>query len=144
MTSTISRRLFYSALLAAVLILGDAGLKYFSTGQSYSLSYFAITNAVNYYWLFSLKLPQLLGFGFTIIILLVISKQLFWNYQNSGFSFWGYLLILIGGGINVVERLIWGFVRDPLKIGSGNWNMADIYILVGLLIVFFSFKSTDT
>jgi lipoprotein signal peptidase len=42
-------------------------------------------------------------------------------------------LILAGGASNGLDRVLLGFVRDPVSIGAWSGNLADIFIGVGVL-----------
>ena len=44
------------------------------------------------------------------------------------------LLVILGGGIsNFVDLVRFGYVRDPLSIGTLLFNVADIFILLGTI-----------
>lgn len=44
------------------------------------------------------------------------------------------LLVVLGGGVSNFSDLIrFGYVRDPLSIGTFIFNVADIFILLGTI-----------
>lgn len=49
-------------------------------------------------------------------------------------------LILAGGTSNGLDRMILGFVRDPVHIASWSGNVADILIGVGVLWAIFTYS----
>jgi lipoprotein signal peptidase len=53
-------------------------------------------------------------------------------------------LILAGAVSNVGERTIFGFVRDWVYIYTGVFNLADGYIILGIIILFFYSLMTKT
>lgn len=43
-------------------------------------------------------------------------------------------LIAVGGVANIIDRIRFGYVRDPLLIGSLYFNGADICIAIGIIL----------
>lgn len=66
--------------------------------------------------------------GLSIVLVLVLA--VFWlrNYD------YGSGLMLIGGMINLVDRFVFGYVRDYWKIGWVYNNLADWIIQAGVII----------
>lgn len=60
-----------------------------------------------------------------------------WWYRSSTKEIekLGLLMVILGGIINLIMRLIWGEVVDYLCITGLCFNMADILIVVGVLLV---------
>jgi len=51
-----------------------------------------------------------------------------------------FLLLAGGGASNIYDYIVWGAIRDPLKIGSIYFNIADISIVAGIaLLLYFSY-----
>jgi lipoprotein signal peptidase len=42
------------------------------------------------------------------------------------------LTILAGGISNLIDRLLWGGVRDIFVLGTLYWNLADLWIVLGV------------
>ena len=68
-------------------------------------------------------------FIFLSIILVVFLTKIWW--QNS---FKGIDLMVVGGWINLIDRIIFGYVRDYWQIGRIYNNLADWMIQVGVII----------
>lgn len=60
-----------------------------------------------------------------------------WWYRSSTKEIekLGLLMVILGGIVNLIMRLIWGEVVDYLCITGLCFNMADILIVVGVLLV---------
>lgn len=54
---------------------------------------------------------------------------------KSGASKIGLLLLAAGGASNVLDRLVWGGIRNPLSVGSFYFNGADILIIAGVALI---------
>lgn len=78
--------------------------------------------------------------GLIQIILLIILGFYWWQKKNA----WGFLLIILGGGLNLIERLKFGGVRDywQIPLTSIYNNINDYLIAVGAiqLIWYFLWK----
>lgn len=77
---------------------------------------------------FGLSLPYL---GWIQLFLLIILGIVWWQNKKA----WGWLLMIIGGGLNLIERWRWGAVRDywPLPLTSIYNNINDYLIAVGVI-----------
>lgn len=51
-----------------------------------------------------------------------------------------WIMILSGAASNVAERIILGYVRDWIYVLNGVFNLADGYIIIGILILLFECK----
>jgi lipoprotein signal peptidase len=83
---------------------------------------------------FGLNIPVLgLVSGCFLVILAV-----FWYKEKKA---WGALLVMVGGGLNLIERLTFGGVRDywqiPLTSIYNNFN--DYLIAIGVIQLFWYF-----
>ncbi len=61
------------------------------------------------------------------LVLLVWLGYFAWRENSLGI--W---LILVGGGVNLIDRLIWGYVRDYWWLGPVYNNIADWIISLGV------------
>ncbi len=48
---------------------------------------------------------------------------------------WSFLLIALGGASNVFDRLVYGGVTDYIIFARSAWNIADIMILAGIVLM---------
>lgn len=91
---------------------------------------------------FGWGLPFSLGWQGDLHWLLIIASVL----GLIGLSYWyklsvrggekqGLLMVILGGGVNLIMRLVWGEVADYLCVTGLCFNMADILITGGVLLV---------
>ena len=94
-----------------------------------------------------------LGFGLNLgspvnVLLISFILVLFiWYWltksEKTNFAEQLALTLIIAGGIsNLADRIFLGFVRDFFDFNLGfTLNLADLYVILGLLIIFFMKKS---
>lgn len=71
------------------------------------------------------------GWFFIVLsIFFVVMLSIIW-WKNE---FRGINVILAGGWINLIDRVVFGYVRDYWKLGSIYNNLADWMIQVGVII----------
>ncbi len=92
----------------------------------------------NYNFAFSLPVP--LPAMYLIYFVAILAMILYFIKNGKKFNrpetaFW--LLVFTGAILNVGERLALGYVRDFIYIFNGVFNLADMYILLGLLFLVF-------
>lgn len=61
-------------------------------------------------------------------LMLLIVMVLFWREENVGL-----MIISVGGMMNLVDRLVFGYVRDYWSLGFVYNNLADWIIVAGVL-----------
>ena len=66
--------------------------------------------------------------GLSVILLLIIG--IYWWKKD----YWGISLVMVGGLINLADRIIWGYVRDYWRLGLVYNNIADWIIQIGFII----------
>jgi len=73
--------------------------------------------------------------GFLVLILVVIlMRQVY--IKKDWIKFLGFSLIIIGGVSNILDRIFGGGVVDVFKtMWQGVFNLADVYLLCGLLLI---------
>lgn len=82
---------------------------------------------------FSLPIPLALMYGIYIVVLSVLCAYVVYNWPALAARFRvAWLLIVVGAMANVGERIVSGYVRDFIQIGTGYLNLGDLYILVGV------------
>lgn len=90
----------------------------------------------NYFFAFGLPLPPALIYLVNVTVLAGIGVYLYKHYKQFKFSQeLAWLLVLTGAISNFGERIILGFVRDYIYIAGGIFNLADLYIIVGVVIL---------
>jgi lipoprotein signal peptidase len=92
----------------------------------------------NYNFAFSVTLPVWLMYVYYFLILIVIGWYVRSRYRTfSGQEKIAWVLISAGALSNIGERLVLGYVRDFIYFGSGVFNIADFYILLGIGLLLF-------
>ncbi len=92
---------------------------------------------------FSIPLPVVAMFAIYFIVLAMIFYYVFkHNREFSKITTLAWTLIFAGAICNIVERIILGYVRDWIYITSGIFNLADVYIIAGVVILLFSKKKS--
>jgi lipoprotein signal peptidase len=91
----------------------------------------------NFWFAFSLPLPIALIYFIYLAIFVAIVFYVYKNYRTFKIFDWGAWVLIIAGGVsNVGERLVLGYVRDFIPVLTGVLNLADFYIILGILILF--------
>lgn len=86
---------------------------------------------------FSIPLPTALIAVVTPIILILLFAYTTKGHARPG-VWLGWWLVFFGAVSNLADRLLYGFVIDYLRIYQGVINIADIMILAGMCLIFFS------
>lgn len=96
----------------------------------------------NYNFAFSLPLPTAAMYT---IYFLAIGYIIFFMKRNfyslGSVSQMAWMAILSGAVSNVGERIVLGFVRDWIYVLNGVFNLADGFIILGILVLLFNPKS---
>lgn len=80
----------------------------------------------------------------TLILLLQVTVRGFWSplfatHPTSSRRVNYQLITILAGGIsNLIDRLVWGGVRDIFTLGTLFFNMADMYIVIGIIMLILS------
>lgn len=99
-------------------------------------SWFGLVPFANHNFAFSLPVPPLLMYALYVLAVGFVCRTLFSQWRVLGpYQRLGLLLIACGGGVNILERLVTGYVRDFIHIWRGYYNLGDIYILAGAVLV---------
>ena len=88
----------------------------------------------NYDFAFSLRVNSALMFVLYFLGIGYIFWQMLktWNLQSIKKTF-PWFLLLTGAVLNVGERIILGYVRDWIYVQNGIFNLADAYIILGVI-----------
>jgi len=90
----------------------------------------------NHDFAFSLRANVYLMYGVYLIVLTSIFFYLRRAWQGLAvLDKTSWLMILAGGLSNLIERLFLGYVRDFIYFGSGAFNFADLYIILGVALL---------
>lgn len=99
--------------------------------------------------IFSLYQNRFLAFGLPVpnwflapLAALALTAALAWSARRGGArAFWtepSRLLLLLGAGSNLIDRLFWGGAIDYLIIaGRSAWNLADLMVIAALTLLLF-------
>ena len=98
---------------------------------------------INKQFAFSLPLPVFLMYAIYFTVLAGLAYYAAKHYRVfSAAERWAFALIFAGALSNVVERIVLGYVRDFIYIIFYHWvgvyNLADGYIILGILILIWS------
>ncbi len=119
----------WGVFLFAILVSADLILKHFAKNIFR-----------NYVFAFSVPLPIWLIYTIYFIVIIGIIYYLSKQYKILPITAkiaWAF--ILTGAVLNVFERIVLGYVRDFIYISLYHWtgiyNLADFYILFGIVIL---------
>lgn len=91
----------------------------------------------NYQFAFSTPLPGVVMYLlYAAIMLLIIAYVI---ARHSIFTAWeklAWTLVLAGSISNIGERILNGYVKDFIYLFTGVFNLADFYILLGIILLF--------
>ena len=136
----IPRSLFWFALLT-ILLLFDQIIKYlvfYSFESRTDTVSIGISQFKNFQFAFSLPVPQSLMYTLYAAVLFGILTYLRKTWVSLSFWNWfAWILILAGALSNIGERIALGDVRDFIHFFWGYFNFADVYIVVGVIILLF-------
>jgi signal peptidase II len=110
--------------------------------------YFVKTFFLNYNFAFSLPVPtSLIYFIYTLVIAGMVYYVKKYYLQFSLLSSLAWCLIFAGAISNILERLIFGYVKDFIYLNLGQfvgiYNLADFYIIAGIIILILMPKSQN-
>lgn len=75
-----------------------------------------------------------IGENIPVITTIVVYLILFISIYKSGFKY-GEMLLLAGGAGNILDRLIYGKIIDWIRFGNLWFNLADGYIVAGIILI---------
>lgn len=91
---------------------------------------------LNEQFAFSLPVPTIAMYSIYVLVIVGIAVYLTrtWIRLNK-MQHYAWSFVLAGGLSNIVERIVFGHVRDFIPIANGMLNVADFFILIGLFIL---------
>lgn len=72
-----------------------------------------------------------IGENIPVLATIIVYLILFISMYKSGFKY-GEMLLLSGGAGNILDRLMYWKIVDWIKFGSLWFNLADVYITIGI------------
>ncbi len=100
---------------------------------------------LNNQFAFSIPLSVPIMYALYTIVLSVVIHYLYKNWkQISIIAQLGWSCILAGGLSNIGERIVLGHVRDFIPLFNGVFNLADVFIIAGVILVLFSNRHSET
>lgn len=124
-------------LLSGCLFGFDQALKYLAqTHQTYT--WYLVDGTIG--WEFFANPGIAFGISFPLIPLLIITPLILWFFfrtqrQTTAWSQIGFALVCVGALSNMIDRVIYGYVIDYLRLITSMFNLADVYILIGVIIL---------
>ncbi|HMR55138.1 MAG TPA: signal peptidase II [Candidatus Doudnabacteria bacterium] len=86
---------------------------------------------------FSINFPSPLMYTLYLVAMTFIGNYLYRNWSKmSWLTQFAFVLIVTGGVSNFIERIFAGKVVDYIFIANGVLNIADLYIFVGIILIF--------
>jgi lipoprotein signal peptidase len=137
-----SERIFFSLfwfivflfLLAFDQVTKNLAFAYFDFTASAKFLDFTLFK--NYHFAFSVPLPTFVMYAVYSILISIIIAHVYsvWHRTPRVVKF-AWVLVLAGAFSNVGERIVTGYVKDFIKLHTGFFNLADVYIFVGAAMV---------
>ncbi len=135
-------------ITAAGLLFVDLSVRYacFAYCQQGVSAFIGLTPYQNHWFVFSIALPTAGIFFVTACALLffIYIAVTRWSLAEWREKF-AFVLILTGAAGNMFDRIYLGYVRDFIKVANGYYNIGDVYILAGIvLLIILSVRSKHT
>ena len=127
-------KLFFSFWISlAIIFIGiDQVTKLVATRFGWSIF-------LNDQFAFSLPVPVFLMYTIYVAILVGMSVYVYRTWERfANIQKLAWVFVYSGGVSNIIERVILGHVRDFIPISSGILNVADFFILFGLVLLLVS------
>jgi lipoprotein signal peptidase len=90
---------------------------------------------------FSIDFPIAVMYLLYLVAMFFIGRYLIKHWYELGVvAKFGFVLIIAGGVSNLLERVFTGHAVDYIYIANGVLNLADFYILIGIVLIFIDRK----
>ena len=124
-------------LASIILVLLDQATKYLMHGREYFSGFVSLRSTINYGAAFSM----LQGWNWLFISISVIVIFGISYYHKRFKNKLGIMLLLAGTAGNLIDRLLFGYVRDFISVRHfATFNLADSFNVIGAaLIIYFSY-----
>lgn len=91
---------------------------------------------------FSLPIPVFAMYGIYVLVLIGMTYYVLRTWIRFNIiQKYAWAFVYAGGISNIVERIITGHVKDFIPIANGILNVADFFILTGLLLLLVSTRT---
>jgi lipoprotein signal peptidase len=91
----------------------------------------------NYHFAFSAPVPPVFMYLiYTVILILIVWYVVTLYKKFTSIESLAWVLIVSGAVSNIAERVATGYVKDFIYLFSGVFNLADFYILFGIVLLF--------
>lgn len=118
-------------LLAGLLFLLDRGLKLLIlSSETIGWPHLAWEYFENPGIAFGIPIPVSIVIVLTPIILILLLGEA--ERRSTSHIWYAWYVVFFGALSNLVDRVVYGFVIDYLRIGTSIINLADILVLVGI------------
>jgi lipoprotein signal peptidase len=92
---------------------------------------------------FSLPVPQVVMYLIYVVVLVGMTVYVYRTWHRfSNIQILAWAFVYAGGLSNIGERIALGYVRDFISISSGTLNVADFFIIIGLVLLLVSSRYT--
>lgn len=109
-----------------------------------NLNFFSIRKFKNYFFVFSLPVPVPIMYLIYCFVIACIFYYLFLNFKKLKLIEQLAWVFVVSGAIsNIGERVILGYVIDWIYIFNGVFNLADGYIVAGIVLIFLQSKESQ-
>lgn len=139
---TLKSSFFFWLMFVLILIAGDQLTKHFSFNGDFAewlerlRPIFGKQNFKNYDFVFSLRLnASLMYLVYGMLVAWIVHHVVGYRKSFNLLEWGAWLLILTGAGLNLFERIVLGYVRDFIYFFGAIFNLADFYILLGVVIL---------
>ena len=141
--------LFWYVALFMLVLLTDRATKFFAL--FYNFKNYKITKFLRFDILFNRGMSwgmlgsdnSIIFFAVSFFIVLITVAIVFYAYKRfkAGHTIVGEVMAIAGSVSNILDRILHGGVIDFIVIHVGQWswpvfNVADIFIVLGIFIVF--------
>ena len=148
--------LFWYVALFMLVLLTDRATKFFAL--FYNFKNYKITSFLRFELLFNRGMSwgmfgsdvPIIFFAVSLFIVLITIAIAFYAYSRfrDGHVIIGEVMAIAGSVSNIVDRILYGGVIDFIVLHAGSWswpvfNVADIFIVVGIFIVFIGIWSKN-
>lgn len=123
-----------------ILVAIDQITKVIFASRDFFVGLLHIHPAKNFALSFGLNFGSQLNLSILVIAMSVFAYFFYRSFsQSPRLAQFAFILILSGAVSNIFDRIRLGYVQDFLDLGlKFTFNLADIYIIVGLLILLFN------
>lgn len=128
-----SRSWLWIVCIIMLLIALDLLTKYLLYDQAIGSQFALLEPAMNYGISFSVQVPYMIVIPLSIMAVVAF----IYLYRYKSFPLWAMILLVAGTIGNLYDRIVYSGVRDFFVFP--DWfifNLADVFLFVGVLIVF--------